>query len=96
MDLEKKWLVGFNAGETKLFSFDWPNNSGAVDVKMDGSVLEDKSSFNMLALTFSSKLDWGFYNISSPNTTSKEIGALIHFTKFLSPEVALYLYKSTI
>ena len=96
MDLEKKWLVGFNAGETQLFSFDWPNNTGAVDVKMDGSVLEDKSSFNMLALTFSSKLDWGFYNISSPNTTSKEIGALIHFTKFLSPEVALYLYKSTI
>ena len=96
MDWEKKWLVGFNAGETQLFSFDWPNNTGAVDVKMDGSVLEDKSSFNMLALTFSSKLNRGSYNIFSPNTTSKKIGALIHYTNFLSPEVALYLYKSTI
>ena len=29
-------------------------------------------------------------------TASKKIGALIHSMKFLSPEVALYLYKSTI
>ena len=31
----------------------------AVDVKMGSFVLEDKSSFKMLVLTFSSKLDWG-------------------------------------
>ena len=29
-------------------------------------------------------------------TASKKIGALIHPMKFLSPEVALYLHKSTI
>ena len=39
--------------------FDWSNNIGTIDVKMDGSVLEIKSSFKMLGLTFSSKLDWG-------------------------------------
>ena len=50
----------------------------------------------MLGLTFSSKLDWGSYIISIAKTASKEIGALIHSMKFLSPEVALYLYKSTI
>ena len=33
---------------------DQSNNTGAVDVKMDGSVLEEKSSFKMLGLTFSS------------------------------------------
>ena len=33
------------------------NNTCAIDVKMVGSVLEEKSSFNMLELTFSSKLD---------------------------------------
>ena len=27
-------------------------------MKMDGSVLDDKTSFKMLGLTFSSKLDW--------------------------------------
>ena len=32
-----------------------------VDVKMDGSVLEGKSSFKMQRLTFSSKLNWGSY-----------------------------------
>ena len=36
--------------------FDWPNNSGSIDVKMNGSVLDEKSSFKMLRLTFSSKL----------------------------------------
>ena len=63
---------------------------------MDGSALEEKSSFKMLGLTFSSKLDWGSYIISIAKTASKKIGALIRSMKFLSPEVALYLYKSTI
>ena len=86
MDWGKEWLVDFNAGKTQLLSFGQHNNNGSTDVKMDGSVLEEKSSFKMLGLTFSSKLDWG----------SKKIGALIRSMKFLSPEVALYLYKSTI
>ena len=50
----------------------------------------------MLGLTFFFKLDWGSYIISIAKTASKKIGALIHYMKFLSPEVALYLYKSTI
>ena len=50
----------------------------------------------MLVLTFSSKLDWGSYIFSIAKTASKKIGALIRSMKFLSPEVALYLYKSTI
>ena len=41
----------------KLISFDRSNITGAVDVKMNGSVLEEKSCFKMLRLTFSSKLD---------------------------------------
>ena len=49
----------------------------------------------MLGLTFSSKLDWGSYIISIAKTASQKIGALIRSMKFLSPEVALYLYKST-
>ena len=52
--------------------------------------------FYMLGLTYSSKLDWGSYIISIAKTASKKIGASIRSMKFLSPEVALYLYKSTI
>ena len=78
-----------NAGKTQLISFDWSNNNGSIDVKIDGSVLEEKSSFKMLGLTFSSKLDWGSYIISIAKTASKKIGALIRSMKFLSPEVAL-------
>ena len=87
----RKLLVDLNAGKTQLVSFDWSNNTGAIDVKMDGSVLEEKSSFKMLGLTFFSKLDWGSYMISIAKTASKKIGALICSMKFLSPEVAFYL-----
>ena len=76
--------------------FDWSKNTGAIDVKMDGSVLEEKTTFKMLGLTFFFKLVWGCYIVSIAKTASKKIGALIHSMKFLSPEVALCLYKSTI
>ena len=59
MDWGRKWLVDFNTGKTQLVLFDQSNNTGVIDVKMDGFVLVEKSSFKMLGLTFSSKLDWG-------------------------------------
>ena len=79
-----------------MVSFDQSNNNGSIDVKMNESVLEEKSSFKMLGLTFSSKLDWGSDIMSIAKTASKKIGALVRCMKFLFPEVALYLYKSTI
>ena len=62
---------------------------------MDGCVLEEISSFKMLGLTFSSKLDWSFYIIFIAKIASKKIGALIHSMKFLSLDLALHFYKST-
>ena len=50
----------------------------------------------MLGLTFSSKLDLGCYIISVTKTASRRTGTFIGSLKFLSPEVALYVYKSTI
>ena len=73
LDWDKKWLVDFNAGKTQLVSFDRSNNNGSINVKMDGSALEEKSSFKMLGLTFSSKLDWGSYIISIAKTASKKL-----------------------
>ena len=96
MDWGRKWHIDFNSRKTQLVSFDQSKNTGAINVKMDGSILEEKTYFKMLGLTFSSKLDWGSYIVSIAKTASKKIGVLIHSMKFLSPEVALYLYKSTI
>ena len=93
MNWGRKWLADFNAGKIQLVSFDWSNNTGAIDVKVDVSVFEEKSSFKMLGLTFSSKLGWGSYIISIAKTASKKIGVLIPSMKFLSPEAAMYLYK---
>ena len=72
MDCGKKWLVDFSAGKTQLVSFDWSINKGSIDVKRNGSVLEEKSSFKMLDLTFSSKMDWGSYIIFITKTASKK------------------------
>ena len=63
--------------------FDESNNNGSIDVVMDGCVLEEKSSFKMLVLTFSLKLDLDSYTISIAKTVSKKIGALIRYMKFL-------------
>ena len=96
VDWGRKWLVDFNAGKAQLVLFDRSKNTRATDVKIDGSILEEQTSFKVLRLTFSSKLDWGSYIVSITKTDSKKIRALIRSMKFLTPEVALYLYKSTI
>ena len=70
MDRDRNLLVDFNDGKTQLVSFDWPKKTSAIDMKMDGSVLDENHLLRC----------W----------------ALIPSTKFPSPEVALYLYKSTI
>ena len=82
MDWGKKWLIDFSAEKVQLVSFDCSNNNGFIDVKMDESILEEKSSFKMLGLTFSSKVDWGSYIISIAKTASKKIAALIHYMNF--------------
>ena len=75
--------------------FDRSDNTVVIDVKIDGSVVEEKSFFKMLGLTFFSKLDWDSYIISIDKTVSKRIVGMICSMKFLFPEVALYLYKSS-
>ena len=63
LDWGKKWLFDFNAGKTQLVSFDQSNNNGSIDVKMDESVFEKKSSFKMMGRT--SLLNWsGFLTLS--------------------------------
>ena len=67
MEWGKKRLADFNTGKSQLVLFDRSNNNSSIDVKMDGSVLEEKSSFKMLWLT-SSKLGWGSYIIPIAKT----------------------------
>ena len=78
---------------TRLVSIGRSNNSGAIGVKMDGSVLEEKSSFKTLGLSFSSKLVWVSYIVSIAKTESKTNGFLFRSIKSLSTKVGLYLYK---
>ena len=73
VDWGKKRLVDFNAGKTQLVLFDRSSNTGSIDVKIDVFVLEEKPSFEILGLTFSSKLDWGSYIISIAKTASKKL-----------------------
>ena len=62
---------------------------------MNGSVLDEKSYSKMLGLSFSSELDWSSYIIFIAKIASKKTRALICSVKFLSPDVALYIYNCT-
>ena len=64
----RKWIVHFSAGKTQLVSFDQSNNSGAIDLKINGSAFEESSSFKMLWLSFSYKLDWDSCIVSIDRT----------------------------
>ena len=70
VDWGGKWLVGFNTGKAQLFLFDQSNDTASIDMKMEGSVLQEKPSSKMLGLTFSFKLDWASYIISIARTAS--------------------------
>ena len=58
--------------------------AGIIDVKMDGSALEEKSSFKMLGVSFSSKMNLGSYIVSIAKTASKKLGTFLR---------SLYLLK---
>ena len=73
MDWGKNWLVDIKARKTQLVLFDRSNNNGSNDVKIYGSVLEEKSFFKMSGLTFFSKLDRGSCIISIAKTASKKL-----------------------
>ena len=95
----QKWLVDLNAGKSQLVLFDGSNNTAAIDVKMDGSVLEEKSSFKILVLTFFSKLDWGSYIISIARSNHRSCSikkdVLKNFSKFTGkhPYQSLFFNK---
>ena len=50
MDRAKKWFYDFSAAKTQVVLLDQSKNNDSIDVKMDGYVLEKKSSFNMLGV----------------------------------------------
>ena len=74
------------------------NNTGAIDVKMDKSLIEENSSFKMLGL--SSFLTWSEAFISylllklSPRNLEPWFILFVFFC--FSPEVDTYLYQSAI
>ena len=89
VDWCRKWLTDFNVEKTQIVSFDQSKDTGAINVKMNGSVIDKKSAFQILGLAFSSILDWGSYIISIAKTPFKKIGTLIRPIKFFSLEVAV-------
>ena len=82
LDWHRKCLNDFKAENNHLISLDWPYNSGAIDVKIAGTVVEEKLSFKVLGLSHSSKLDQGFYILSIVKTASIEIQAFVSSLKF--------------
>ena len=96
VDWDRKCLVDLLLKQLNLFCLTGLIALVLLMWKWMGLFLRKKSSFKMLGLSFSSKLDWSSYIISIAKSASKKIGPLIRSMKFLSPEVAPYFYRSTI
>ena len=72
-------------------------NPGAIDAKMEGSVLGKKHFSReemMLGLSLSPKWKWGSNTVFIDNTDFKKMGPLTH--EVFPPEAAVYLYQATI
>ena len=52
VDWGGKWFADFNTGKTQMVSFDRSNKNGSIDVKMDGFLLEGKSSFITMKMSY--------------------------------------------
>ena len=63
---------------------------------MNGSVFDEKSVLKIMGLSFFSKLDWGTCIVSTAKPVTKKIGSFFHSIEFLSFEIVIYLYESTI
>ena len=85
----RKWLDDFNIGTNELVSFERFNNTGSIDVKTDGSVLEEKLSFKILRSSFFYKLEWDSFIISIAKTASKKSGAFYEVSAFYGFSVSL-------
>ena len=88
----KIWLVKTSTRIMIYESWIFKSHPVLLSMLMILLFLRKKSSFKILGVTSSSKIDWGTYIISIAKIFSKNTGALIHSIKFLSPEVVLYLF----
>lgn len=61
VDWDRKWLVDLNAGKALFVWFNRFDNFVAVDVNMNGSVLDKNSFLKILGFSFSPKLDGDSY-----------------------------------
>ena len=93
--LLEKW-IGVGSGfsilvlrKNQFASFEYSNNYGAMDVKMNGSSFVEKSSFSILQLL--SESESGSYAVSIAKTAFRKIRVLSRWMKFLSFEVSLFL-----
>ena len=58
VEWSRKWFVDFNVGKTQLVYFDRSNIISAIDVKMEGSSLQENNLFRCWGVGFLSKLGW--------------------------------------
>ena len=83
MDWGPKYLFFFGTGKTQHALFDRSDNSGNIDMKMYGSLLEKKNHIlRYWDCFFSCELNRASYIVFIAKTASKKIGILIRTTKF--------------
>jgi len=91
-----KWLVTFNSSKTKLLSINRHRTQNLPEINMNKEPLPESDFFRLLGLPFTNNLSWNKYIDQIAKAASKKVGSLYRARQFLTEEIIMYLYKSTI
>ena len=92
MNWGRKYLVYFSTVKTQLVSFDQSNNISPIDVRMVGYILKEKSWGSLTLLNWIRALTLAVL-LKLPSRKLEPW--FVQWGLVLSPEIALYLCKST-
>ena len=87
----KKWLVSFNASNTKLLSINRFRTPFLPSLLMNDSELTESTQIRLLGLTFTNFFSWNPYIGSIAKSSAMKAGSLFRVRPFLPPESILYI-----
>ena len=91
VELDKKWLVSFNASKTKLLSINRFRAPFLPSVLMNDNELTESTQIRLLGLTLTKSFSWNPYIESIAKSAVVKVGSLFRVRHFLPPESILYL-----
>jgi len=96
LDWGAKNLVQFNSSKTQSCPLSRKKLANPHPILMNGNILENKDSFDLVGITFEQDLNWHGQVSSIATSAAKKLGFLFRARKYFSPSNLYTLYVSQI